>query len=439
MMKMAWAWCAVVTGVRVGASERCRDRWLEPFSSDSIWNTAIGSGANFKAANLFADGDWRGMPGSFHNDQDFVVRTTHQDPLTTWINQGDWDPDTAAGGKCGTQKHPHSGKPCGSAAGLTDGCITQIRLPKDWTSATDCDGPASASGGNCRSPGDQKNNNAMALLLPDNETLVQMQPAYRCGFYPKPLLARWGNATDGGPTRFPNVTSIFGAGTYGAHGGSGLSSLGGSIRLGELLPGGSIAHALKIELTNWWYYSRAQLQPPTVENDGHTQYVWPATGSNGRFSNATGTAGTYNGTDRFLAPGALLAIPASQADSVKTTTPIGTKIKQAMVDYGSYIVDGAGHGPSPEPNRRNHVAICMDALVNAEMRRHYNFSMTYPAGVSAPGLDPKQTPAANQLFNDLLRIFRALHIVTNNRPGRVGGGGTPRHPPKPAICGAPAP
>lgn len=53
------------------------------------------------------------------------------------------------------------------------------------------------------------NNNAMALLMPDNETLVQMQPVYRCGFG-APLLARWGNATDGCPQRFPNVTSIFG-------------------------------------------------------------------------------------------------------------------------------------------------------------------------------------------------------------------------------------
>lgn len=423
--------CAVGMAAR-STGTPCRDRWREPFSSDSIWNTAIGSDANFVAADLFANGDWRGAPGSFHNDQDFLIRADASDPLTDWINQGDWDPDTGAGGKCGVQKLPHSGRPCEGSSRLTDGCVTQIRLPKNWTSATDCDGPASSSGHNCRSPGDQKNNNAMALLLPDNETIVQMQPAYRCGYYPKPLLARWGNATDGGPTRFPNTTSILGDGTFGAHGGSGLSSIGGSIRLGELLPGPPIGHALKIELTNWWYYSRSQLQPPTAANDGHTQYVWPATGSNAQFANATGTAGTYNGTNRFLAPGALLAIPATV--TVKTTTQIGSKIKQAMVDYGAYIVDGAGHGPSSDPGRRNHVAICMDALVNAEMRRHFGFSMTYPAGVSMPGLDPKQTPAANKLYDDLLRIFRGLQIVKNNRPGHVGGGGTPRRPRKPPIC-----
>ena len=36
----------------------------------------------------------------------------------------------------------------------------------------------------------------------------------------------------------------------GAHGGSGLSSIGGTIRLGELVPGGVIRHALKINPYN---------------------------------------------------------------------------------------------------------------------------------------------------------------------------------------------
>ena len=67
----------------------CRDRWLEPFSSDSIWNTAVGSGARFEPAGLFAEGDARGVPDNFHNDQDFLVRTSTADPVTDWKNQGD--------------------------------------------------------------------------------------------------------------------------------------------------------------------------------------------------------------------------------------------------------------------------------------------------------------------------------------------------------------
>ena len=89
----------------------------------------------------------------------------------------------------------------------------------------------------------------------------------------------------------------FGKGTGGAHGGSGLSSLGGSIRLGELLPGSPpINHALKIELANWWYYGEKQLQPKTIDNQGRSQYLWPATGSNAGFNPETGKSnGNYVG------------------------------------------------------------------------------------------------------------------------------------------------
>jgi hypothetical protein len=264
----------------------------------------------------------------------------------------------------------------------------------------------------------------MALLLPDNETIVQMQPAYRCGFG-TPLYARWGNATDGAPQRFPNTTSILEDGTFGAHGGSGLSSIGGSIRLGELLSDtGPIRHALKIEVNNFWYYGRKVLNPKTDYNGGRTQYLWPATGSNSGCC-----PGSYNGTEPHVAPGALLAIPASDANQVNTTTVIGHKIKSAMIDYGAYLVDGSGptsHGP-PHANK---AAFCMDALVNDEMRRHYGYAMTYPDGVSPS--DPEDKGAA--LYWDLLHIFRHLQAVVNNGPHSVGGGGTPRVPTKPPIC-----
>ena len=417
-----------------GEQQPCRDRWLAPFSSDSIWNTAIGSDAKFEPAELFHPDDPRGVPDNFHNDQDFLLRTTTEDPLTTWVNQGDWGADD----HCAIQNHTNSGKPCSSSSRQLDGCHAEIRLPREWTSASDCDGRPDSSGSNCRSAASQSNNNAMALLLPDNETLVQMQPVYRCGFWPSPLLARWGNATDGGPQQFPNTTSIFGDGTLGAHGGSGLSSIGGSIRLGELLPDApAISHALKIELANFWYFGSAQLQPPTEYNGGRTQYLWPAIGSNGAYDASTqnSTAG-YTGTNRFVAPGALLAIPASSASSVHTTTQIGAKIKQALVDYGGYIVDGSGRGTGKHPHH-NLAAICMDAEVNAEMRKAYNVDMAYPHGVSNPELaGPGAGPAAAALYGDLLRIFQALHAVANNAPASIGGGGTPRRPRKPPICGA---
>mmetsp|Transcript_118622 Transcript_118622/g.295829 ORF Transcript_118622/g.295829 Transcript_118622/m.295829 type:complete len:413 (+) Transcript_118622:41-1279(+) len=372
----------------------CRDRFAEPFSSDSIWNTAIGSGAAFKPAGLFTEKSrW---PTQFHNDQDFILRVTDSDPLTDWVDQGDWGPD--------------------DHCAITGKVVRQLPLPKDWTSASDCD----AQG--CRSKPGQPNNNALGILLSDNETLVQMQPAYRC-HAGSPLLARFGNRTDGCPERFPNETSIFGDGALGSHGGSGLSGVGGTIRVGELLPeAGPIKHALKLELQHQWYYGDAPLQPSSRVNGGRRQYLWPATGSDGGTQKAPG--GLYQGHNPHVAPGALLAIPGWLAANVSTTTAIGAKIKQALTDYGGYLVDDTGAG--------NSVALCIEAAVNTEMRHAYGFAMTYPTGVSGDKGDLGQA-----LYFDLLNIFQALHAVTNNAPGRIGGGGVPRVPRKPPICGAP--
>ena len=257
----------------------------------------------------------------------------------------------------------------------------------------------------------------MGLLLPDNETIVQMQPVYRCS-PGSPLLARCGNSTDGCPQQFPNVTSIFGDGTLGSHGGSGLSGIGGTIRLGELLnTTGPIRHALKIELQHQWYFGKQKLQPATPYNGGRCQYVWPATGSD----SASEKPGFYGGSNPHIVPGALLAIPSPSASSVIARTVVGKKIKEAMVNYGAYIVDDTGAG--------NSAAICMEAAVNSEMRKAYGYAMTYPHGVSDAPNDP-----GRELYKDLLNIFRALHVVTNNSPTTVGGGGVPRIPTKPPIC-----
>jgi hypothetical protein len=131
--------------------------------------------------------------------------------------------------------------------------------------------------------------------------------------------------------------------------------------------------------------------------------------------------GLYTGTDPNVAPGALLSIPANISETIKTTTVVGAKIKQALVDYGAYIVDDTGGG--------NSAAICMEAAVNSEMRAAYGYAMTYPHGVSGSVLDPGAA-----LYRDLVGLFQGLHAVVNNGPTMIGGGGTPRVPTKPPIC-----
>src|SRR5256885_16134132 len=63
---------------------------------------------------------------------------------------------------------------------------------------------------------------------------------------------------------------LLGTGNSGAHGGSMLSSLGGVIRLGELVPGGTIRHALKVNLFGRDNYYT-----------GSGSYRWPATTADG--------------------------------------------------------------------------------------------------------------------------------------------------------------
>ena len=89
---------------------------------------------------------------------------------------------------------------------------------------------------------------------------------------------------------------------------------------------------------------------PAVQSDSshlqklHGEFQWPATGSNSGKNDKLNESVTwpidceafdcskYNGVNQHVAPGALLAIPASLAASVKTTTAAGRKLKQAFVD-----------------------------------------------------------------------------------------------------------
>src|SRR3989442_2874011 len=63
---------------------------------------------------------------------------------------------------------------------------------------------------------------------------------------------------------------LLGTGNSGAHDGSMLSSLGGVIRLGELVPGGTIRHALKVNLFGRDNYYT-----------GSGSFRWPATTADG--------------------------------------------------------------------------------------------------------------------------------------------------------------
>ena len=468
----------------------CRDRLTHPFSAGSIWNTAVGSTADFAPARLyhpppapapapapnsgsgsgsggggkadqcaagkadpssrrgcagwqpawapadclahgccydphpnpdpartpwcFANASAPADPARFYVDVDYFVRAGPSDPLTPVLDQGWWGDDAECGrDHCCTRR--------GSAV------TAALPFPRGWTV-------------------NMTSNNAAALLLPDNETLVQFQPLVRCAAG-SPLMAltyftnptQWDNLTTNGSTVYN--TSILGEGTWGAHGGSLLSSIGGTVRLGELLPAAPpLPHALKLMLWAERYYfpgSRgggggggggggAAGAAAEVVVKPQPCFRWPALRCDGGASGSRDPSDPnfYNGTDPKLVPGALLAVPPSLAPALGAAmrTEVGARLLAALTDYGGYLDDNTASDSG---------AFNVEGGVKEELLEAYGVDLNRlvpPNGPSAP-----RTPSTD-LFLDLRAVFQALHIVDNNGPTSKGGGGTPRRPPAAPIC-----
>ena len=343
--------------INAAATVACRDARKWPFLSSSIWNTPIGSGAVFHDPGIFR-APFR-LPKHFFSDDDYFIVTSSDDPLTPWYHQGWW------------------GKPTGEGhCNITGPLFGYIPFPANLTVRA------------------FENNNAAALLQPDNHTIISTQPLYRC-VPGSPVLSLPKEGVEG------KDDIVSSNGTWGAHGGSGLSSIGGTIRLGELLPDASpIQHALKLQLYGIDYYYN---QTPG--------YVWPALNCDTCAFKPNGTH-CYGGNDIYLSPGALLAIPSNM--TVKVTTVPGQKLLFTLQNYGGYLCDNTA---------ANRGTVGTEHGVTDEFQVAYG----YPFNSNSTG------PGA-AWYADMLAIFQSLHVVINNRNNTVGGGGTPLQPPAPPIC-----
>jgi hypothetical protein len=335
------------------SAKSSRNPALWPFSQGSIWNVPIGSNAKYVDASIPSEG--------LGVDTDWFIVTKKSDPLVPTYLNGAWGEGRATGTKPQPQAqwHPELGKP--------------IHVPYDLIIPD-----AITSGGVYFTP-----NNSSAFLAPDGKTLDQFNVTART----KP----------GGPVYGYRVVQqdLYGDGISGAHLGSGMSSIGGSIRKGELLDDRPIHHALKLDV--WGKYLSYNV------NDKTPGYRWPA-------SLADGAANTnYQGKNPALRMGALLAIPpAVTAKSLDLKTKAAQKIFKAMQDYGAYIVDDSG---------LNFTNICVEHEAELEYK-------------TVTGHSIQDDTALSKDFN---KIIAAVKVVDNNSPNSVGGGGTPRQPLAPPI------
>ncbi|NMG08155.1 hypothetical protein DP117_15140 [Brasilonema sp. UFV-L1] len=319
-----------------------RHKYLWPFASTSPWNMPIGSNARYISAN-FARAAYAGA------DREYFFKSKDENPWNGYPWREVYAPGAWAEGRCtGTKSLDNTWLPIPDDLIIPDATNNPYHTP----------------------------NNASAFLMPDGKTLIQLEPLARC--------------QKAGPVygwRYPNV-DIYGDGIGGAHFGSGLSSIGGSIRQGELISKQPIHHALKVVIwgEKYLYYSGS--------NPG---YRWPADRAD---SNA---ANQYHGKNPSLVQGTLLAIPPNVTEeNLNLQTPAAKKLFHALQDYGAYVVDDAGWD--------SHY-FAVEQGVTEEFRKAFGYDFEGSSGL---------------FYEDFMNLFQALYIVDNNGPDSIGGGGTPR-------------
>lgn len=324
-----------------------RDPLRQPYASTSIWNTPIGSQARYVPTPVRA----RGF--AVHTDWFVVTRST--DPLErTLLPSPGPDP-------CASRTPPRVSGPAQE----------RRRVPRSLVIL-----PREAAAGSRPGPG-----TASAFLQPDGRTLVSYGSTARC-LPGGPLHARWAGRS-----------SLYGDGLTGGEAGSGMSSIGGSLRAGELLGPGPVRHALKLRLPARYLF-----------HDGETDgFRWPARGAD------DGASLRYAGKARALRTGALLALPpAATAAGLRVETPAGRVLLAALRDHGAYV---AGESGTAVPT------LAVERRAQIEYRK-----------ATARALDGD--PA---LQAEVRRMLAAVAVVDDNTPTSIGGEGVPRVEPPPPL------
>lgn len=366
---------------RFGMVGNVRTALKWPFSAGSAWNTPIGTGATLSSAGIsfIESGTYAGgVATRLRPEKERIYMQPAAATQTVKFNCYGWG---------GTPLCSETTRINASTISTFSGSpyFADFTVPMDSSYIVPNDG----------------NNDCAAWVTADSANIDQAQPL--C------------HSTVGGDftalVKFSRV-SITGSGESGSHGGSNLSSLGGTIRYGEITNAVSnsltyLSHALKcvIDAHRFYYYAHA------------TGWVWPATTRDGYASPST-----YAGTNPNLVPGALLTLQSSFNTSVgggNVTTQLGSILAETIKRFGMYCVDDMTW---------NAVSIAVEegpaGSTTAEwLGINAGYTLNY---------DPASLAGGNAFYQDMRNIFGGLYIVTNNSSGSVGGGGSPAY-------GTPAP
>ncbi len=336
-----------------------RDRYQWPFASNSIWNMPVGSGAQYLPMKLTP-------PAQGYSTDEVYLTFDPSAPLQPLVDRGYWWPWTSG--------NSVTGKSTGHS----------VRVPNNWIVS-----PPSR---------DSQPNNGSAALQADGlarEFQYTVRPTS-------------GSAI----SIFEGVRAVYdlagngltGSNGFGAHGGSGMTAIGGTVRTGELSGPEPIRHALAVTMNMKKYGAKSG-------NGLSNGYRWPAIAADAYYA-GSGGYGSLGPSQAGLGMGSLIALPASvNIDSLGLETPQGKKLAWTYQNYGAYVVDDSFDPGSWDTHRLN---------VEAGVLKEFPAVDTYP-GTNSP------------FGRDMNKVFTRLAVVSNNGPSTIGGGGTPLQPLAPPL------
>ncbi len=350
------------------AAVAVRDAMKQPFASTSIWNMPIGSGAVYVDAKLRAIPDGSGFAWSepFSEMEQIILEPTA--PLTA-IRY------SSVGWGSGDRCTPSSNQ-----------VFATVPIPANFLV------PSNAY------------NMASAILGADGRSIYQFEPFAHC--------------TNGSPATAllmdpQNTVDLYGDGIEGAHGGSGLSALGGTLRLGELRPGGQgPSHVLKFT------FDMRDAYKCTKAADC---FRWPALWGD---SYAVGSYGTSsnnpNVQNQAMKMGALLALPASVViANIGLQTEPAKELAWTLQNYGAYIDDDSA-GNSFLISTEN----SPDGAFTDQFQKDFGYAFDQASNATGGG---------GKWTGDIQKLLPLLNVIDNNSATTIGGGGTPRQPLAPEI------
>ena len=369
---------AISVAAASGTGGSTRDHLKWPFAASSIWNMPLGSGATYVASGLHYTSTpnsteyWYDMPLS---DHERIVLTPTAPLTNVYISTVGW----SGGNRCAA----------------TGGVFFAAPIPAGYVV-----------------PNSTYNNGA-AILLADGMTVVQTQPFTKCsGYsYATTMHVPWSITVW-------EYNLETGDGRLGAHGGSNLSTIGGTIRLGELRPGTQVRHALKVNVDSATFLG-------LCSGNFNACFTWPAATADNYAANAgSGYGSASHNTNTAMKMGALLAIPANvNVDAIGLQSVPGKMLAWTMQNYGAYIVDSTG-GPGFDISIEDGASGSKADEFQADYGFPFDGRLGYMTLTSSAG---QPTPQARWV-SDIRLILDYLRVVSNNSPTSIGGGGTPLDP-----------